>query len=103
MVLHSSCKVNTKNPGDKCGELHGGVLPEKLRLMNDEVFFLSNKKHFAKNEKEKSHRILGAKFVTLVQPVAGLSLLRLLLLLLPSWCFSQKVPARATKSSLDLL
>ncbi len=56
--------------------------------MNDEVLFLSNKKTFGKKEKEKSHRILGAKFVTLVQLVAGLSLLRrllrLLLLLLPS-------------------
>jgi hypothetical protein len=88
MVLQSSCKVKTKNSGDKCGELHGGILPEKLRLMNEEVLFLSNKKTFGKKEKEKSHRILGAKFVTLVQLVAGLSLLRrllrLLLLLLPS-------------------
>jgi hypothetical protein len=54
MVLDSSCKVKTKNPGDKCGELHGGVLPEKLRLVNDEVLFLSNKKQFEK-KKKKNH------------------------------------------------
>jgi hypothetical protein len=54
MVLHSSCKVKTRNSGDKCGELHGGVLPEKLRLVNDEVLFLSNKKHL-EEKKKKNH------------------------------------------------